>query len=101
MNLFLNTESAAGKSFPIVVVTCVTLLLLMLCALVAVGGDYTLEYAMMASGGALSQTTNYEVVDLMKNNGVEEAVQSSSLYSIEPTTGYREGFTAEWDWMFY
>ena len=50
MKIFLNTEIVIGKSFPIVVVTCVTLLLLMLCALAAVGGDYTLEYAMMARG---------------------------------------------------
>ena len=64
--------------------------------------DYTLEYSEFGLYGAVSQTTNYEVVDLIKEQGVSSGKQSSTDYLIETTTGLTdEPVSVVLDWYLY
>ena len=63
--------------------------------------DYTLEYSDFGVGGAVSQTTDYEVVDLIKEQGVSSETQSSMDYILETTTGFTdkpETTVLNWHW---
>lgn len=64
--------------------------------------DYTLEYSAFGVDGAVSQTTSYVVVDLIKEQGVSGGTQSSTDYLIETTTGLTdEPVTIVLDWYLY
>ena len=73
-----------------------------LLAAFAAAGDYSLEYSEISLDGAQSQTTDYEVIGLLKAEGVDGESQSSTNYSMTTTTGLKEeAATRVDDWMLY
>lgn len=81
---------------------CVFCLVAILLAAFAVAGDYSLEYSAISLDGAQSQTANYEVIGLLKADGLDGESQSSTHYSITTTTGLKEETqTTVEDWNFY
>ena len=74
----------------------------MLLAAFTVAGDYSLDYAAIGLDGAQSQTTDYEVIGLLKAEGLDGEPQSSTAYSVTTTTGLKEETqTTVEDWNLY
>ncbi len=81
---------------------CVFCLAIMLMVPVAWAVDYSLDYAAIGIGGDQSQTADYEVVWLLKADGVDGEPQASTDYSVTSTTGFKEDTeTRVDDWMLY
>ena len=77
-------------------------LVAILLAAFAVAGDYSLEYSEISLDGGQSQATNYEVIGLLKAEGLDGEPQSSTHYSITTTTGLKEEtLTTVEDWNLY
>ena len=76
-------------------------LLLMLMTSLGQAEDYSLEYARIGISGAVCQTTNYQVVDLLTNIGLSNEAQSGGIYSIIPTVGIEDDVSSVEDWMLY
>ena len=77
-------------------------LVAILLAAFAVAGDYSLEYSEISLDGGLSQATDYEVIGLLKAEGLDGESQTSANYSITTTTGLKEGTqTTVEDWNLY
>ena len=73
-----------------------------LLAAFAVAGDYSLEYSEISLDGGQSQATDYEVIGLLKAEGVDGESQSSTDYAVATTTGLKEGTqTTVEDWNLY
>ncbi len=73
-----------------------------LLAAFAVAGDYSLEYSAISLDGGQSQATDYEVIGLLKAEGLDGEPQTSTNYSITTTTGLKdEGATRVDDWTLY
>ncbi len=81
---------------------CAFCLAAMLLAALAAAADYSLDYAAIGIGGDQSQTADYEVVWLLKADGVDGESQASTDYSVASTTGFKEDTeTRVDDWMLY
>lgn len=70
---------------------------------IASSDSYSMDYAEVAAGGSNAQTTDYQVVDLVKVEGVEGAAAASTNYSSEPVVGSADAApnTGVSDWMLY
>ena len=53
-------------------------------------GEYALEYGVISAGGSASQTSDYEVVDLLVSTGLSGETQDTGTYLIEPLVGLSE-----------
>ena len=81
---------------------CAFCLAAMLLAAFAVAGDYSLEYSAIGIGGDQSQTADYEVIGLLKAEGLDGEPQASTDYSTTSTTGFKgDEQTRVDDWMLY
>jgi len=81
---------------------CAFCLAAILLAAFAVAGDYSLEYSEISLDGGQSQATDYEVIGLLKAEGLDGEPQTSANYSITTTTGLKEETqTTVEDWNLY
>lgn len=67
----------------------------------AQGQDYSLEYSQFGISGGVSETTDYQVVDLITELGISGQSQSSGNYMITPTIGSEDAETYVDCWMLY
>jgi len=61
--------------------------------------DYSLDYLASGMGGSISETSDYNVVDLINATGIDNAFQSSANYDIIPVVGLKnqaKSSVAEW-----
>ena len=75
---------------------------ILLAAFAVAADDYSLEYSAISLDGGQSQATDYEVIGLLKAEGVDGESQSSTDYAVATTTGLKEGTqTTVEDWNLY
>jgi hypothetical protein len=75
---------------------------ILLAAFAVAADDYSLEYSEISLDGGQSQATDYEVIGLLKAEGVDGESQSSTNYSMTTTTGLKEeAQTTVEDWNLY
>ena len=91
------------QSFYINSVICICFLCFFLSLLIITRGqDYSLFYSEIASDSAISETTDYEIIDLVKITGIDGEIQISTDYLITHTTGLKEEPPTRADtWMLY
>lgn len=63
--------------------------------------DYSLEYSQIGISGGVSQSTDYQVLDIITDLGTSGGSQSSSSYAFAPIIGFEDSMTSVIDWMLY
>ena len=63
--------------------------------------DYTLDYGIVGISGAVTETTDYSIVDLISDVGMSQEVQTGGVYTITPVVGMEEETTSASNWMLY
>ncbi len=63
--------------------------------------DYSLEFSQFGISGGISQTADYEVLDIITDLGTTGGSQSSASYAFAPIIGFPEPTSAVLDWMLY
>ena len=90
------------RKFPLNLMTAAQILfILLLLSGWAAGQDYTLQYSQFGIAGGVSQTTDYQVVDLITDLGTSGEIQSSGDYTVTPTIGSGDVTTSAIYWMLY
>jgi len=84
--------------FPVkfLLVACVLIL-----SALSMAQDYTLDYGITGISGAVCETTDYKVVDLITDVGIFQQTQTGGAYTITPVVGMEEETTAASCWMLY
>ena len=63
--------------------------------------DYSLEFSQFGISGGVSQSTDYQVLDIITDLGTSGGSQSSSSYAFAPIIGFEDSMTSVLDWMLY
>ena len=65
------------------------------------GLDYSLEFSQFGISGGFSQTTDYQVVDIITDMGTSGESQSSGSYAFKPIIGFEDSVASVDCWMLY
>jgi len=65
------------------------------------GLDYSLEFSQFGISGGISQTMDYQVVDIVTELGTSGESQSSGSYAFKPIIGFEDSMTSVSDWTLY
>ena len=63
--------------------------------------DYSLEFSQIGISGGVSQTADYQVLDIITDLGTSGGSQSSASYAFTPVFGFEEALTSVKCWMLY
>jgi hypothetical protein len=68
---------------------------------VAQSADYSLDFALVASSGAVASTPSYQVLERVITKGVAVSPAASAAYELEPVGATSTPTSAIYDWSLY